>query len=80
MTYAQRYYRDTSQREFAVNFKKLAPFLQEELNLIHRIQCNDNDKANLLKQYEKTYGAYELPHERKIMFDQSNTSGQMKLF
>lgn len=78
MTYAQRYYRDTSQRDYALQFKQLAPFLQEELDLIHKIQSNHPDKQKLIQQYEKVYGSYELDHQRKG--SPPDQKGQMSLF
>lgn len=78
MTYAQRYYRDTSQREYALQFKQLAPFLQEELDLIHKIQSNVPDKHILIQQYEKIYGSYDLDHQRKG--SPPDQKGQMSLF
>lgn len=38
MRYAQNYYLRTNQRDFALEFKKLADFLREEVDMIHRIQ------------------------------------------
>lgn len=78
MTHAQKMYRDTNQREFALSYKDLAPFLKEEINLIHEIQLCSNEmnyaesrhsKADILKRlktakekYEAEYGPYELDH------------------
>ena len=80
MTYAQKYYLNTSQREFAIQFKQLAPFLQEELNLIHQIQSNIPDKEKILKQYEDKYGPYELNHQRKSDLLPPDQKGQISLF
>jgi hypothetical protein len=80
MTYAQKYYKNTSQRDFAFQFKNLAPFLQEELNIIHKIQCNDPEKEKIIIEYEKKYGPYELDHKRKSDSTSVNDKGQITLF